>query len=826
MFRFGEVVVDPRAREVRRAGRTEHLEPQAFDLLIHLIEHRDEVVAKHDLLDGVWGHRFVSEAALTTRVKEIRRVLGDDGATQHTIRNVRGRGYRFVAELDGRSDRVSSRLVGRDSELATISRRFGTSPVVTLVGPGGVGKSTLARAVMGALASGTLDTVMVELAPLAAGDDVLPAITRALDTALEPERPDRAAAAIAGIDVLLLLDNCEHVVDEVADVVDRIVATPGCRARVLATSQVRLGVAVEQVVAIGPLDRDGALALFTARASAIEPACDLTGVGAGRVGELLDHLDRLPLTIEMAAARLATMTFDELEAAVLDGARLAQMTHRTPTRRHRTLGSLVEWSAELLSPEQRRAFVDFSVFAGSVPMADAALVLGPDAPVTVTDLADRSLLAADLTGSVATYRMLDTVQTVARRWLKADPACDAVHRRHARAITDAALAVDQLLRSPDEPAGRRRLDEIVAEVRHAHRWARANDPDLADRLGATLHLASYGRLWSEPGAWGAEVLAAAAAAAPGALAGSRLLVAGAAANAAQLDVARAEGERVLASTDEPHLCGIAHEILSDVAIYSGRLDDCAGHVTALMRLGADLGDAHMVAIATVNDSLMHTFAGDPDAGVRRLAVDAAAMSPTSRAWLAYARGEALAALGDSAGAVAAFGEATRRAGAVRNPFVVSVAQSSLATVHARTGSVRAAYEVYSACLRGYLRHGNVVHAVTTVRNLVSLLHADGDLRGAAVLGVATTNDELRPTYGSESQHLDAVLGEVASTVPPDRYASWVAEGGSLDLDGVVLRAAAIVDAHLSDGEHDHARSSARPQTDHEQRVGHRGVLDA
>ena len=100
MFRFGEVVVDPRAREVRRAGRAEHLEPQAFDLLVHLIEHRDEVVAKHDLLDGVWGHRFVSEAALTTRVKEIRRALGDDGATQHTIRNVRGRGYRFVAELD------------------------------------------------------------------------------------------------------------------------------------------------------------------------------------------------------------------------------------------------------------------------------------------------------------------------------------------------------------------------------------------------------------------------------------------------------------------------------------------------------------------------------------------------------------------------------------------------------------------------------------------------------------------------------------------------------------------------------------------------------
>ena len=523
------------------------------------------------------------------------------------------------------------------------------------------------------------------------------------------------------------------------------------------------------------------------------------------------------------------MTFDELEAAVLDGAHLAQMTHRTPTRRHRTLGSLVEWSAELLSPEQRRAFVDFSVFAGSVSMADAAAVLGPDAPVTVTGLADRSLLAADLSGPVATYRMLDTVQTVARRWLTADPACDAVHRRHARAITDAAVAVDRLLRSPEEPTGRRRLDEIVAEVRQAHRWARANDPDLADELGTALHLASYGRLWSEPGAWGAEVLAAADAATTGSLAGSRLLVAGAAANAARLDLARAEGERVLASSDDPRLCGIAHEILSDVATYTGRLDDCAVHVDALKRLGAELGDAHIAAIATVNDSLMHTFAGDPDGGMRCLAgADTAAMPPTSRAWLAYARGEALAALGDPAGAVAAFGEAIERAGVVRNPFVVSVSQSSLATVHARTGAVEAAYEVYSACLRGYLRHGNVVHAVTTVRNLVGLLHADGDHHGAVVLGVATTNDELRPTYGSESDHLDAVLGDVASTAPPDRYASWVAEGGRLDLDEVVLRAASIVEAHLAGGQivDRSGRSSAGPQAVHEQHDRRRGVLDA
>jgi DNA-binding winged helix-turn-helix (wHTH) protein len=98
VIRFGTVDVDVPAREVRRDGELIHLEPQAFDLLVLLIEHRDRVVSKAELLDGVWGHRFVSESNITTRIKEIRRAVGDDGTRQHTIQNVRGRGYRFVAD--------------------------------------------------------------------------------------------------------------------------------------------------------------------------------------------------------------------------------------------------------------------------------------------------------------------------------------------------------------------------------------------------------------------------------------------------------------------------------------------------------------------------------------------------------------------------------------------------------------------------------------------------------------------------------------------------------------------------------------------------------
>ena len=796
MYRFGGVEVDPRAREVRRDGHVEHLEPQAFDLLVHLIDRRHDVVAKHDLLDGVWGHRFVSEAALTTRVKEIRRAVGDDGATQHTIRNVRGRGYRFVAELDdgaGRAAAAGTDLVGRRDELAEVLRRVGSSPLVTLVGPGGVGKSTLARAALRTLAASAPDGVhVVELAPLETGEQVMPALARMLDIAFDPARPHLAAASIARLDAVLLLDNCEHVVDAAADGVDRMIATPGSRVRVLATSQLRLGVTGEQVIGLAPLPADEARTLFDTRARAVQPAWRIDEVGPDRVDALVDQLDRLPLMIEMAAARLATMTFGDVEHAVGEAGRLVQLTHRTPTRRHRTLGSLVEWSADLLPGRERRAFVDFAVFAGSVSAADAALVLGDGAADAVGDLAERSLLAVDLTGGTATYRMLDTVKGVARRWLADDASHDSVHRRHAVAFAEQAAEIDRLLRSPDELSGRRRLDRIVAEIRQAHRWARDHDPQLADRLGAALHVASYGRLWGEPAAWSRALLDLDG----GPYLGARLLVGGAATHEGDLETARAVVEEVLGATTDPQLLGIAHEILSDAAIYSGRLDDCAEHSAELAALGAELGDSHMRAIATVNESLLLTFGGDPRGGLDHVASEAGEdMSPSSLAWLAYGRGEALAQLAEHDDAAAAFDDAIELAGSVANPFVVSVAQSALAADHARRGARADAYAVYADCLRGYLRHGNLVHSVTTLRNLVSLLHADGDQRGAAVLGIATSNDGVRPPYGAESEALGDVLAEIESAVWPDRFADWADEARGLDLDGAVRRALALVEGH-------------------------------
>ena len=149
MLRFLSCTVNPATRELRRAGQLEHLEPQAYDVLVYLLRNRDRAVAKEELLDTVWGEQWVSDSALATRIKEIRRATGDTGDAQAVVRTVRGHGYQFVAIVrDDDRTLVSTLLFGRDRELSELDQRLSPGSLLTLVGPGGVGKTSLARNVV------------------------------------------------------------------------------------------------------------------------------------------------------------------------------------------------------------------------------------------------------------------------------------------------------------------------------------------------------------------------------------------------------------------------------------------------------------------------------------------------------------------------------------------------------------------------------------------------------------------------------------------------------------------------------------------------------
>jgi predicted ATPase/DNA-binding winged helix-turn-helix (wHTH) protein len=801
VVRFGDLELEARQRELRRGGDAVHLEPQAFDLLVVLVEHRDRVVSKIELLDGVWGHRFVSEANLTTRIKEIRRAVGDTGADQHTIRNVRGRGYRFVAEVEigARPERIVGDvgLIGRDVEIGLLIEALARSPLVTLTGAGGVGKSTLARAVAERVAASYAGGVrVVELSALEGGEQVLPAVARALDVVLEWDRHERAVRSIAELDVLLVLDNCEHVIDDVSSLVHQVIGVRGLRAAVLATSQVRLGLSVEQVIAVNSLSLDVAIDLFSIRAAAVVPRWNADEVGRDRVASLVAGLDQLPLTIEMAAARLGSMTFDELERAIVAGKPLP-VTHRSPMRHHRSPDSLVAWSAGLLDAPLRRTFTEFSVFAGSVTAADAAAVVGTDEASMLFDLAalsERSLLAADVDGSASLYRMLATVRAVAGGWLEESSTAEDVRRRHAEHYTNATRIIDLQIRTADEATGRQHLESITSEVRAAHRWARRHQPELASAMSGFLHLAVYSTFWSEPVEWSRLLLAENPRASHEELLGARIVAAGADASRGDLSAARTAATALSQAVDERvRVAGI--EILADVAIYDGHLNDVAGLGDELQRLGEVLGDSHAVAISAVDTALALAFNDQSDRALDRLrGLDLERLSPSDRAWVIYARGEALSAAGDLDAAVA-YAEAVEIARTIGNPFVTSVARMSLATELARAGQFHNALDLYAVCLREYARHGNYVHAVTTLRSLIAVLVAMGDDHGATILAAATSGDELRPSYGIETAQLSTVVAGIEQRVGAAQFDSWTMQGRPLDLPEAVQVAADLVERH-------------------------------
>jgi hypothetical protein len=468
-------------------------------------------------------------------------------------------------------------------------------------------------------------------------------------------------------------------------------------------------------------------------------------------------------------------------------------------RRHRSLESLVTWSAELLDAPLRRTFTEFAVFSGAVATADAAAVFGADRPTVIFELAalaDRSLLVADVEGSATRYRMLTTVRAVAARWLEEAGTAHEVHRCHAEHFTAAAVMIDRQIRTPAETDGRQRLDAVAAELRAAHRWAREYQPRLAAEMSGALHLAAYSTFWNEPAEWSRVLLAQHPDVDTDVLVGARIVVAGADANRSHLVAARVVATGLSTAVD-PRAQAAAWEILADVAIYDGHLSEVATITAELARLGEQLEDSHTVAIAGVDAALALAFDNDADGALAVLGrLNLETMAPSDQAWVMYARGEALSTAGDPA-ATSAYADAIDMARTVGNSFVSSVARASLAAEHARAGNVSNAFDEYAICLQEYARHGNFVHAVTTLRNLIEVLIAVGDGHGATLLAAATSGDHLRPSYGVETTRLSTLLAAVEQRVGATNFATWTGEGLALDVPQAVQVAVDLVDGHRS-----------------------------
>ena len=387
------------------------------------------------------------------------------GGTEHAAAHLPG-----AAPMPGLPTETTS-FIGREAELDTIEELLRLSRLLTLTGPGGSGKSRLALRA-GTQASGRYGGAVwqVQLAPIGQSDLVVPTVALALSAREEPGQTllGSIVARLRDTEAMLIVDNCEHVVEAAADTIAALLRS--CpRLRILATSQTRLGVPGEASWPVPPLtvpepepaDPQAAagaesVRLFCDRAALARPEFRLTAGNVAAVGDICRQLDGIPLAIELAAARVSALTVAQLAARLGNRFRLLTGGSRAGLPRHRTLEAAIEWSHDLLSETEQVCFRRMAVFAGGCTI-DAVEAVCPDDALpldvvfeTVTALIDRSLLTTEERSGSMRYGMLESIHQYALGRLAAAGETAALHRRHMAWLLDLAGQAD--LAGPDQAA--------------------------------------------------------------------------------------------------------------------------------------------------------------------------------------------------------------------------------------------------------------------------------------------------------------------------------------------------------------------------------------
>ncbi|MEX1008121.1 MAG: BTAD domain-containing putative transcriptional regulator [Acidimicrobiia bacterium] len=422
-----------------------------------------------------------------------------------------GREFAPLRTLDAFSrnnlPRQVTTFVGREAEIASVAELVRETPLVTLTGVGGVGKTRLALQVAADVVTEFPDGVwLCEFAPVTDPE----AVWETLATSLRVQPPPGRALDESVLDylaakrLLLVLDNCEHLLDAVARQVDAI--TQRCaRVSVLATSREGLGLAGERMVAVPSLGvpasdadvdelrRVEAVCLFWDRASAAKSDFALTDRNVGAVGELCRRLDGIPLAIELAAARVRSLSPDDLVARLDQRFKLLTHGSRAVLERHQTLRSTIDWSYDLLTPTERHALQRLSIFAGGCDLAAAEAVLpgdmldASDVIDVFSQLVDKSLVVVDDTDGGVRYRLLETIRQYARERLDASGDPVALRRRHADHYVALAETAGPHLRSQDHLEWTSVVTRDVDNCRAALDWAvETPSPEHALRLVAPL----------------------------------------------------------------------------------------------------------------------------------------------------------------------------------------------------------------------------------------------------------------------------------------------------------------------------------------------------
>ena len=498
MIRIGTLHVFLDRREIRSNGKLLRIGSRAFEILELLIRANGALVSKDEIMQRVWPHTIVEENNLQVHIAALRKALAGD---RNLIVTVPGRGYRLVgAQGEGaaavrpaasRLTAAPTALVGREQTVADVLAALDTARVVTLVGAGGIGKTRVAlEAAMRAEASFPEGAAFVSLATVACPQFVPAALAGAFGI-VQPAGSltlEAVLASVANRRMLLVLDNCEHLLDAAAQIATALTESDAGLC-VLATSREALRIQGERLCPIPPLDvpcegaddaeilRASAVQLFSARARAADPRFPLHGRSVSLMASVCRRLDGLPLAIELAAARAAVLGIDVLAAHLDDHFRLLTGGFRTALPRHQTLQAMYDWSYRLLGDAERLLLRWLGVFRDSFSIDAVREIVGTKGLVdadlldTIAGLVSKSLLSLESAHGAPRYRLLTTTRAYALQQLANNGECAAAALAHANYF-------HRLFRlapgGDDAPRAESRLDVIRRELgnlRAALDWA-------------------------------------------------------------------------------------------------------------------------------------------------------------------------------------------------------------------------------------------------------------------------------------------------------------------------------------------------------------------
>ncbi|HEY4918503.1 MAG TPA: winged helix-turn-helix domain-containing protein [Xanthobacteraceae bacterium] len=475
-FRFADFLCLPSRRQLLNGGNPVPIGSRAFDILVALLNGRGNLVSKDDLIAAAWPDTNVGETNLRVHMAALRKALHAHGADENLICTVPGRGYRLAVPVAREESWptaaasgaclatglpvASTRMFGRADFIRALAVELPLRRFITIVGPGGIGKTTVAVAAAHAVAGSYADGVhFVDLAPVADPAQLPALLARALAIAANGAQAlSELSRRLVGKRMLVVMDNCEHLVDAMATLIEPLSRTAS-RIDFLATSREPLRIAGEWVRRLPPLQcpreplsisAAEALAypsiqLFVDRICASDATYELSDASAPTVAEICRRLDGIPLAIELAAGRVEAFGIEGLAVQLDTPLRLLSGGRRTAHARHQTLSGMLDWSYGGLSEPEQAVFRRLAIFPDefTLPAASAVAGSGDDdfnLLEHVATLVAKSLVIADLSKATARYRLLATTRAYALEKLSASGDLDAVTRRYA----GEALAADPL----------------------------------------------------------------------------------------------------------------------------------------------------------------------------------------------------------------------------------------------------------------------------------------------------------------------------------------------------------------------------------------------